>query len=167
MDINELRKLTGTNVSESALQAALDEQTTSASLLKAAMDAASRSTFSPFPVGIDYLDRMPTIPKIINIWDTQAKLFMEGLKSQVEELEANLKPNQELVMTCWHGHEQFQVLSVSMPSKNVVALNCRDSEGDVSQVTGHMNSVTFSFRIVTAKEPVQRRRIGFDLPSGE
>jgi hypothetical protein len=105
--------------------------------------------------------KMPVIP---SIWETQAKLFMEGLKAQVKELEASLKPNQELAMICWHGHEKFQVLSVSMPSKNVVALNCRDAEGDVTQVTGHMNSVTFSFRIITAKEPSKRRPIGFEMP---
>jgi len=108
--------------------------------------------------------KMPAIP---SIWETQAKLFMEGLKAQVEQLEASLKADQELVMICWHGHEKFQVLSVSMPSKNVVALNCRDAEGDVTQVTGHMNSVTFSFRIVTAKEPSKRRPIGFEMPGSQ
>ena len=68
-------------------------------------------------------------------------------------------------MICWHGHEKFEVLSVCMPSQNVVALNCRDSEGDETQVTGHMNSVTYSFRVVIAKESVQHRLIGFDMPS--
>ena len=92
---------------------------------------------------------------------------MEGLKAQVEQLEAGLEQNQELAMICWHGHEKFQVLSVSMPSQNVVALNCRDTEGDVTQITGHMNSVTFSFRVVTAKEEVKRNRIGFQMPSNE
>jgi hypothetical protein len=89
---------------------------------------------------------------------------MDGLKAQVAELEASLAANQELIMGCWHGSEQLQVISVSMPSKNVVALRCIDSEGDVTQITGHMHSITFSFRIVTAKEPVTHRSIGFETP---
>ena len=101
------------------------------------------------------------------IWETQAELFMEGLKAQAEQLEASLKPDQELLMICWHGHEKFQVLNVTMPSHNVVALTCVDAEGETTQVTGHMNSVTFSFRIVTPKEPVQPRPIDFDMPGRE
>jgi hypothetical protein len=68
-------------------------------------------------------------------------------------------------MICWHGGERFQVLSVSMPSNNVVALHCRSAEGELIQVTGHMNSITFSFRVLTASEPVKCTRIGFELPS--
>jgi hypothetical protein len=90
---------------------------------------------------------------------------MEGLRDQVRSLEASLAPDQQLYMTCWHGPEKLQVLNVSMPSHNVVALQCLDQDGEITQVTGHMNSVTFSFRILTAKEPVERRKIGFERPS--
>lgn len=123
--------------------------------------------FAGIPGAADGLRALPdfTTLKLRNNWETQAEMFMEGLKAQVEEFEAMLKPNQALVMICWHGHEKFEVLSISMPSHNVVALNCRDAEGEITQVTGHMNSVTFSFRILTAKEPVQRRKIGFEMPS--
>jgi hypothetical protein len=100
-------------------------------------------------------------------YEVQAEVYMDGLKAQVTELEASLAANQELLMGCWHGGEQLQVISVSMPSKNVVALRCIDAEGDVTQITGHMQSITFSFRIVTAKEPVTHRSIGFETPSNE
>ena len=104
-------------------------------------------------------------PVISSPWETQARLFMEGLKAQAQDLEASLNADQELKMTCWHGQERFDVLRVSMPSHNVVALNCLDDKGETAQVTGHMHSVTFSFRKVTQKEAVPRRKIGFDMPA--
>ena len=100
--------------------------------------------------------------------EAEAELFMEGLKSQVQQIEASLKPDQQLVMICWHGHEKLQVLSVGMPSNNVVALHCRDSEGNTIQVTGHMNSITFSFQVLTAaKAPAKQIKIGFDMPKSK
>lgn len=100
------------------------------------------------------------------IGEPEAELYIEGLKAQVRQMEASLKSDQQLLMYCWHGHERFQVLSVSMPSNNVVALHCSDADGNAIQVTGHMNSITFSFRVHTASPPVKRKPIGFEMPSG-
>ena len=99
--------------------------------------------------------------------ERQAEIYMEGLKAQVAEIEASLKADQELVMICWQGQEKMQVMSVSMPSHNVVALRCSDSEGAIIQVTGHMNSITFSFRVVTTIAPAKRNKIGFEMPLPE
>jgi hypothetical protein len=88
---------------------------------------------------------------------------MEGLQAQARSFEAALKPNEQLVMVCWHGNEKLQVLSVGMPSNNVVALKCRDAEGNLVQVTGHMNSVTFSFQVVATAAPEKRKKIGFEF----
>jgi hypothetical protein len=111
--------------------------------------------------------RMPDITnlKLIHPEQREADLYMEGLKAQVKQLEANLAPNQQLYMTCWHGHEKFEVLNVRMPSHNVVALQCIDEDGEITQVTGHMGAITFSFRVVTSKELVEPRRIGFEMPN--
>ena len=111
--------------------------------------------------------RIPDLPnlKIIQPEEREAEMYMAGLKAQVRSLESNLAPNQQLYMTCWHGEERFQVLKVSMPSHNVVALQCLDQDGEITQVTGHMKSVTFSFRILTAKELVEPRKIGFEMPN--
>lgn len=109
---------------------------------------------------------MPDYTKIATLvppyGQAQADVYMTGLKSQVRELEESLKPNQQLIMACWHCGETLRVLSVSMPSNNVVALQCNDSEGNAIQVTGHMNAITFSFRIITESEPVERKKIGFN-----
>lgn len=107
---------------------------------------------------------MPKLPPMKSIWKIQAELFMDGLQKQVKELERGLQSDEELSMTCWHGHERFQVLSISMPSQNVVALCCVDDEGNHVQLTGHMNSVTFSFRIHKIQPPAKRNNIGFVIP---
>jgi hypothetical protein len=108
--------------------------------------------------------RMPELPKMKSMWEVQAELFMEGLQNQAQELETSLKPDEELVMTCWHGNEKFHVLSVSMPSQNVVALRCVDAEGNQIQMTGHMHAVTFSFMVCKTQPPAERNKIGFAMP---
>jgi len=107
---------------------------------------------------------VPEMPRFPSFWEVQAELFMDGLKDQVNTLEESLSDDQELVMTCWHGPEHLQVLQVSMPSRNVVALHCIDAQGNQAQVTGHMNAVTFSFRVVTVSPPAKPRKIGFCMP---
>jgi len=108
--------------------------------------------------------RMPELPPMKSIWKIQSELFMEGLQKQVQELERGLKSDEELLMTCWHGHEKFQVLSIGMPSHNVVALRCVDAEGNQVQFTGHMHSVTFSFMVHKTQPPAKRNKIGFSIP---
>lgn len=105
------------------------------------------------------------MPRIPSIWETQAEIFMEGLRSQVSELEARLKAEEELEMVCYQGAERLSVVRISMPSLNVVALTCIDGEGNAVQLTGHMNSVTFSFRVLKPNAPVKRNKIGFEMPS--
>ena len=100
-------------------------------------------------------------------YEEQAEMYMRGLKAQVAEIEASLKADQELVMICWQGQERMQVISVGMPSHNVVALRCSDSEGAIIQVTGHMHSISFSFRVVSTIAPAKRNKIGFDMPLSE
>lgn len=98
-------------------------------------------------------------------WEQQAELYINGLKTQVEEREAALKPDEVLSMICTQGNENFAVQSISMPSHNVVALHCLDSEGNNVQLTGHMHAITFSFRVKKAQAAVERKRIGFEFPS--
>jgi hypothetical protein len=107
---------------------------------------------------------MPEMPEIKSIWETQAELYMEGLQHQAKTLGKGLKQDEELVMTCWHGGEKFQVLSVGMPSQNVVALKCVDVDGNHVQVTGHMNAVTFSFMVRKVQPPAKPCKIGFSIP---
>ncbi len=110
---------------------------------------------------------MNHLPKIrtTSIYETQAEMYMEGLKAQVTEIERRLKADEQLMMICWQGHEKMQVQSVTMPSHNVVALTCIDEEGTVIQVTGHMNAITFSFRIIKTSVPAKRNQIGFEMSS--
>lgn len=105
--------------------------------------------------------------KIPSVWETQAQMYMEGLKAQADALAQNLGPNQEVEMNCWHGTEKLKVLKISLPSENVVALHCLDAEGDTVQVTGHMNSLTLSFRVNTIVPPAVRKQIGFVMPNAE
>ena len=109
-------------------------------------------------------EMMANIP---TIWETQARLYMEGLKAQADALAETLGPQQEVVMNCWHGTEKLAVLRVSLPSENVVALHCVDTDGNTVQVTGHMNSLTFSFRVQNIVPPAIRRPIGFIMPQGD
>jgi len=109
--------------------------------------------------------KMPQMPIIKSVWETQAELFMAGLRKQVRSLEQSLKADEQLVMMCWHGPEKFQVLSVSMPSQNVVALHCVDADDNHSQITGHMNAVTFSFKVCKIQPPAKPKKIGFSMPT--
>ena len=68
-------------------------------------------------------------------------------------------------MYCWHGHEKMRVLEISMPSHNVVALHCINADNCQVHITGHMNSVNFSFLIHTIVPPEVRTPIGFNMPN--
>jgi hypothetical protein len=94
----------------------------------------------------------------------QAEMYIEGLKSEISEMERSLQSDEEVVMICWQGHEKMLVQSVSMPSHNVVTLKCQDNEGRVVKVSGHMNAITFSFRVVKTSPPAKRNPIGFEMP---
>ena len=96
-----------------------------------------------------------------------AESFMEGLREHAERLSNGLQENQELQMYCYHGPENLRVLEIGMPSENVVALRCVNSDGEEAHVTGHMHSVTFSFLIHTIVPPEVKRPIGFRMPSDE
>ena len=117
------------------------------------------------PGGIDF---SAIVPKFVPVppEQRQASLFMAGLQAQAKRLEENLKEDQELLMFCWHGHEKMRVLEISMPSHNVVALHCLDGENRETHVTGHMNSVNFSFVVLTIVPPKIRIPIGFNMPTG-
>jgi hypothetical protein len=111
-------------------------------------------------------DRMlELVSQIKSPWEQQAEIYMEGLRKQVRDRESSLKTDEALAMICVQGNEKFQVLSISMPSENVVALHCVDGDGDTVQLTGHMHAVTFSFRVKKTTVPIPRRPIGFDMPS--
>ena len=97
-------------------------------------------------------------------YEEQAVLYMKGLVKQVREREAALKADEVLLMLCIQGSERLQVQSVSMPSHNVVALRCMDSDGGSVQLTGHMHAITFSFRVLKQQSPEPRRKIGFEVP---
>lgn len=118
-----------------------------------------------FPGGIDYIP--PFSPKLMPVpyEQRQASEFMEGLKAHAKRLEESLQENQELLMYCWHGHEKMRVLEISMPSHNVVALHCINADNCQVHITGHMNSVNFSFLIHTVVPPEVRTRIGFNMPN--
>lgn len=116
------------------------------------------------PGGITYtIPKLPR-PRIPSMWETQAKLYMQGLKAQHDELLESLKDDEQLSMICWHGHEKLEVISISMPSNNVVAMHCVDEKGTIIQVTGHMNSLNFSFRVNRIEPPAVRKPIGFEMP---
>jgi hypothetical protein len=112
---------------------------------------------------------MPTLPSAAYRFrhpeERAADCFMEGLRQCAEDLENGLQENQELQMFCYHGPEKLRVLEVSMPSENVVSLQCLNLDGEETHVTGHMHSVTFSYLIHTIVPPEVKRPIGFTMPS--
>jgi hypothetical protein len=113
---------------------------------------------------IDYSSIVPNIAHTMRPEERQAEEFMEGLKAHAKRLEESLWDDQELQMFCCHGYERLQVLEISMPSLNVVALHCLDNEGRETHVTGHMHSVNFSFMVRTIEPPKIRTPIGFNMP---
>jgi hypothetical protein len=117
------------------------------------------------PGGISYIP--PFSPKLMPVpyEQRQSSEFMEGLKAHAKRLEESLQEDQELLMYCWHGHEKMRVLEISMPSHNVVALHCINADNCQVHITGHMNSVNFSFLIHTIVPPEVRTPIGFNMPN--
>ena len=117
---------------------------------------------------IDYTP-IANLPSILPVdpQATEAETYMEGLKAQHDELLQALNDDEQLLMVCWHGHEKLEVTSISMPSHNVVAMRCIDETGATIQVTGHMNAVTFCFRVNKIEPPVVRKPIGFAMPRPE
>jgi hypothetical protein len=96
-----------------------------------------------------------------------ANSFMHGLRQHAQRLASGLRENQELQMYCYHGPENLRVLEISMPSENVVSLQCLNSNDEELHVTGHMHSVTFSYLVHTIVPPEVKRPIGFNMPSEE
>lgn len=130
-------------------------------------EAASLLSSSPMsdllPGGITYI---PAINRAnVMLPATEAETYMDGLKAQHDELLKGLKDNEQLVMICWHGHERLQVTNIEMPSDNVVAMHCIDETGATIQVTGHMNALTLSFRVLKIEPPAVRKLIGFAMPN--
>jgi hypothetical protein len=134
--------------------------------LKSQLDGLSTEVMKNMSYGlVDPMSfRMPKLPEMKSVWEIQSELYMKGLRDQARSFESSLKPDEELVMTCWHGHEKLQVLYVSMPSENVVALHCLDTDGNHVQITGHMNAVTFSFMVYKIEPPARPNKIGFSMP---
>jgi hypothetical protein len=93
-----------------------------------------------------------------------AKKFIDGLRTQVARRSADLKENQEVAMYCWHGHEHLRVISISMPSHNVVAMHCVDANDCPTDVTGHIHSISFSIKVHTIVPPATKTPIGFEMP---
>lgn len=120
------------------------------------------------PGGISYVSPH-VLPRFrpVSPEERQAEVFFEGLKKQTRDLEEGLGENQELRMFCYHGLEKVQVLEINMPSHNVVSMRCVDCDGNETHVTGHMNSVTFSYLVYTIEPPKVRTPIGFNMAEDE
>ena len=103
-------------------------------------------------------------PRLADPFERLAERFMEGLKSQVDQLSKGLKENQQLLMYCYHGVEKLRVLAISMPNVSVVSMRCIDADGRENYVTGHLHAVTFSFVIDTIVSSEGRRPVGFTMP---
>ena len=112
---------------------------------------------------LDYKPDYNHLPTILPIDRAamEAETYMEGMKAQHDALLKTLKDDEQLLMICWHGHEKLEVMRISMPSNNVVAMTCLDETGATVQVTGHMNAVNFSYRVHKIVPPAVRIAIGF------
>jgi hypothetical protein len=120
----------------------------------------------PEAYGIDRItEPLHKVPKPTDPFERLAEHFMQGLQAQANELSKGLKDNQQLLMYCYHGYEKLRVLSINMPSMNVVAMHCVDADDRETHVTGHLHAVTFSFVIDTLVPPEVRKPIGFNMPS--
>ena len=103
-------------------------------------------------------------PGLSDPFERLAERFMEGLKSQVDQLSKGLKENQQLLMYCYHGVEKLRVLAINMPNVSVVSMRCIDADGRENYVTGHLHAVTFSFVIENIVPSEVRRPVGFTMP---
>jgi hypothetical protein len=111
--------------------------------------------------------RIPEMPRIPSIWETQALMYMNGLKAQSDDLLESIGENQDVIMECWYGQDKLRVLEVSMPSDNTVSLSCIDNDECIVKITGHMSALSFSFRVITLQPPAKRKTIGFNAPEAD
>jgi hypothetical protein len=131
------------------------------------VDLTAGITASLQPYNVDALSKALTRIPVYRPGEREALTFMQGLKAHIERIGKSLQDNQQVFMYCWHGPIQLQVLNISMPSDNVVAMHCLNSESCDVHVTGHMHSITFSFEIRTLVPPAVRTPIGFNMPSSK
>lgn len=112
------------------------------------------------PGGISWMTDPALMPRVRSCPEKrQADEFMKGLRRQAEELEEGLATDQEVQMYCFDGYQGMQVLEISMPSNNVVALRCIDADGNPTHLTQHMHSVRFTFVVHTLVPPQVYRPI--------
>jgi len=109
----------------------------------------------------DYVD---SLPEPVDVERDRAERFMQGLKAQHDDVIKRLRDDQLLIMYCYHGPERLIVLSIHMPSSNVVSMKCLDDKDQEICVTCHLHAVTFSFVSQTVAPPVVRTPIGFRIP---
>ena len=91
MEKDKLRELTQASVAESGMRAALEAHATKAMQVNAAMKATSQAVFDGWDVARFDSSRQWELPEPVRlptIWEAQAELFMQGLKTQVEQLGA-------------------------------------------------------------------------------
>jgi hypothetical protein len=106
---------------------------------------------------------MPKMSEITPIPVQRAKDFQHGIREVIETLEANLKPNEELLVYYTNGVEMIRVGHVSMSSTNVAVVDGADSDGNAVRVVAHCHALQFVCKVLKVDEKKEKVKIGFSM----
>lgn len=94
----------------------------------------------------------------------QAENVQNAIRTHIEELQAKLGPEQELVIYHGTGLEFIRVLQIAMPNHHVVILLGHDEKGNIASVVSNVGSLHLTCKVVKVEAPQKPQRIGFIIP---
>jgi hypothetical protein len=118
---------------------------------------------------MDNMFKLPNIDLNFKMPDihvpTPGEHFTEVIREQIDQLQAALQPDQELVVYCdAAGGEVIRALQFSFPRRDVAWINGVDREGNPTQIILHTDRVQITCKVRKLKPNTKRALIGFFFP---
>lgn len=100
--------------------------------------------------------------EFVPIAHAQAEDFLEVLKEQIEEVEADLRDDQRITFV--HGQTGEPIFVTLIAHKGpAIVLSGYDQLGQPTTVFASVSSMQLAFKVVSVETPEPRKPIGFSL----
>ena len=130
-------------------------------------ESLTKSLSSNLPNLAEFSDSYATtmmnfrMPVIRPISVQQAESFEKGIANVIEELQANLAQDEELLVYYSNGVESVRMLHLYMSSTNVAVISGVDAEGNQARVVAHFQALQFVCKVVKVGTEKPKIKIGF------
>jgi hypothetical protein len=149
------------------LKKALDAASPTKSITDALSDLKAMSKLSQSMVSAPLIHPSTLaaikMPHIKPIAVQEAETFQEGILEVLNDLQASLADDEELVVYYTNGLEAVRVSNVYMSSTNVAVISGVDGAGNEARVVAHFKAVQFVCKVVKVEPEKPKVTIGFKL----